>query len=493
MIMHDLFDCEIMSFDENFRNRTVGCIVTNTEEAIKNKDNSPLFICINGTKYDTHKDIEMLILEGIKDIVVEIGHEVPEIADDVNIIYSKNTRKTLALASKCFYKDPGRKLTIIGLTGTKGKTTVSYMLESVLHEAGIKCGIIGTNGIIFNNQIHECENSTPGANEYYRYLKEMSDHGITHVICEVTSQSLKQYRTYGTTFEIAAFTNLYPDHIGKDEHSDFEEYRLYKSTLFESCRKAVLNMDDPNSTFFADKCLLNDIDFVYFSLQNTVAEYYCSSSKTKCISSKFRYSGKVIAIPLPGDFNIQNAMCAISILEELGLKMKHIIKGLAKVKVPGRCESVANPAGINIIIDYAHNKESLENILSTLKKDCRGKLYCVFGAGGDRSKLRRGGMGEAASKFADYSVITSDNPRTEDPDDIIKDILQGIPSDYKNYTVFPERQKAIYHILAKAKKGDTVLLAGKGAQNYEEICGIKYPFDERETVSQYYKNKITRR
>lgn len=492
MIMRDLLECRISELCEQYFHRNIGCISTNTDDAILQKDNSPLFICISGTKYDTHKDIERLILSGIKDIVVETLSKDINIPDDVNIIRTSSTRRTLALASKHFCGKPDENLKTIGITGTKGKTTISYMLKSVFDECGINCGLIGTNGIFFNNRIYECENSTPGSTEYYRYLKEMQDSGITHVICEVTSQALKQYRTYGTTFDIAVFTNLYPDHIGKYEHTDFEEYRDCKAMLFESCRKAVINADDSNSKYFLDKCREAGVESVCFSVGNKYSDYFCKPLKNKCTSSIVRYNGKKINIPLPGMFNIQNAICAIAVLKELGISDEQIIKGISGVKVAGRCESVPNPAGINIIIDYAHSKESLENILLTLKQNCRKKLYCVFGAGGDRSKLRRSGMGEAASKYADHIVITSDNPRTENRESIIKDILRGIPSEYKNFTVIPERENAICYALSMAKKGDTVLLAGKGAQNYEEVCGIKYPFDERETVSQYYKNKITR-
>lgn len=493
MYIKDLTDCMITEVEEKFLDRVVNGISVNTEKAVENNDSSTLFVCINGTKHDTHKDIPKLIDNGIKNIVAEYIPDNTEIPEDVNIILSLDTRKTLALASKHYYGSPDEGLTIIGITGTKGKTTVTYMIESVLHRCGINCGIIGTNGIIFNGKTYECENSTPGAYEYYKYLAEMRDEGITHVICEVTSQSLKQHRTFGTVFDIAAFTNLYPDHIGKDEHADFEEYRICKGLLFEHCRKAVINADDSENKYFADKCRSYDVDFSRFSLVDKTAEYYCKSPKTKNTYSKFKCNGKRIIIPLPGNFNIHNAMCAIAILRELNISYDDIIKGISEVKVPGRCEAVPNPAGINIIIDYAHSGESLESILTALKTNKHGKLYCLFGAGGDRSKLRRSGMGQAASEYADYSIITSDNPRWEDPEEIINDILTGIPDKYKSYTVIPDREKAIRYSLSLAKKGDTVLLAGKGAQSYHEICGVKYPFDERKIVSQYYKEMLIQR
>jgi len=495
MMMNDLKECYISELDHRLSDKNIQCIMTNTDEAISAMNNGirPLYVCIKGTKYDSHNDIPRLIEAGLTDIVAQYIPENTVIPENVNIIMSDNTRITLALASKIYYGSPDESLTMIGITGTKGKTTVSYMIEGVLRESGIKCGIIGTNGVIFDGKSYECDNSTPGAHEYYRYLREMVDSGVTHVVCEVTSQALKQYRTYGTIFDIAAFTNLSEDHIGKDEHADIEEYRQCKGKLFENCRRAVLNMDDTHCGYFSDICRSYAVDMSLFSLIDKNADHYCSRIKPKCFYSKFRYNGKGAVVGLPGYFNVQNAMCAAAILEKLGIKDRFIRKGIANIKVPGRCESVPNPAGINIIIDYAHTGKSLENILSALKKDCRGKLYCVFGAGGDRSHLRRAAMGEAASKYADHLFITSDNPRSEEPMSIIDDIIKGIPSDHTNHTVIIDREKAIYEALAMAKKGDTVLLAGKGTQTYQEVCGIKYPFDEREKVSQYYNNLIIQR
>ena len=321
----------------------------------------------------------------------------------------------------------------------------------------------------------------------------MAKAGAEYVICEITSQSLKQSRTYGTEFEIAAFTNLYPDHIGKNEHKDFEEYMVCKGKLFECCKMAVINDDDNNSEYFKKCCLSYTTPFVCFSTNNKSEKYFCRKQKSKHSNTVFYVNNNRFEISLPGDFNIQNALCTIAVATELGIEYSHIKKGLLSAKVYGRCERVESPEGVNIVIDYAHNRESLENILTALKKECKGKLYCVFGAGGDRSKLRRCGMGEAALKYADYSIITNDNPRSENPENIISDILEGMNDCVDRYTVVPKRENAINLALTLAKKGDTVLLAGKGAQNYEEICGVKYPFDERVAVSQYYKKKYNKK
>lgn len=486
----DLAEQDDIILDTRFSDNTVGSIFTNTDEAIKNGDNTSLFICIKGSKYDTHNDIEKLISNGIINIIAEKEIVMPDLSENVNIMYSPNTRKSLAIASRLFFGCPDKKLKIIGITGTKGKTTVSYMIKNAFEVYGINCGLIGTNGIIYGSNRYECNNSTPGAYEYYYHLKKMADSEITHVVVEITSQSLKQYRTFGTVFDIAVFTNLYPDHIGEDEHSDFNEYRLCKSRIFESCRKAVLNMDDENYNYFANVCSETKVQNISFSRFLKSADYKCKFFKMRCVSSEFRLLNNKISVPLPGDFNLTNALCASVVLLESGIPINAVVEGLKNIRIPGRCEYVENPSGVNIIIDYAHSKESLENILKALKRSFKGKLYCVFGSGGDRSTLRRSGMGEAAAKYADFSVITSDNPRSENPKSIIDDILKGIPENFRRYTVIADREQAIFYALSKARKGDTVLLAGKGTQNFQEINGVKYHFDEREVVSRYYMESV---
>ncbi|MBR5308232.1 MAG: UDP-N-acetylmuramoyl-L-alanyl-D-glutamate--2,6-diaminopimelate ligase [Clostridia bacterium] len=461
-----LLDCADICADGKCFDDEILHIETNTSRAIEISDGSILFICIKGAKYDTHGDIDLLIQKGIRNFVILQGYNVTPKYKDINIISCEDTRKALALMTRAFCGFPDKRLCTVAVTGTKGKTTVTYMLESILRGADIKCGIIGTNGIIYDGECFSCENSTPGSCEFYLHLSRMAERGITHVVCEVTSQALKQYRTYGTVFDVGAFTNIFPDHIGKDEHESFEEYMQCKGRLFSQCKRAVINADDGFCSYYSDICRKNGVPF----------ELFCTSDGADC------------KINLPGEFNKQNAVCARSIARLLGVSEEKIAEGLASVKVSGRCERVENPAGIDIVIDYAHNGESLENILKALKKECKGRLICVFGAGGDRSRLRRSGMGEASSLFADFSIVTSDNPRSENPLDIIMDIVKGMKSEH--YIVIPEREKAICYALDMAKKGDTVLLAGKGAQNYQEICGVKYPFDERIAVSQYYRNKI---
>lgn len=464
----------------------IGYIETNNESAIKRKSENPLFVCICGNRYDTHRDIDKLILAGIKYFVVNKNQQNCNSRCEACFIEVEDTRRALALLARAFFGFPDLELFTVGITGTKGKTTVTYMLRSVFEENPYKCGIIGSNGIIYDGKVIQTENSTPAPLQFYGALRDMADLGVTHVFCEVTSQALKQYRTYGTVFDVGVFTNLFPDHIGADEHESFDEYKNCKGMLFTQCKKAVLNIDCPHYCYFSDICKREGIEYTSYSVLGNDANVVCDGVEIFDDCSRFNVDGKEFFVPLPGEFNISNALCSVAIAKTCGLPVNSVARGLKKVTVYGRCEKVPNPGGVNIIIDYAHSKESLENILRSLKKICKGKLYCVFGAGGNRSKLRRVGMGQAASEYADFSVITSDNPRHESLESIIADIISGMNCINNNYTIVPDRKKAIFTALSMARKGDTVLLAGKGGQKYEEIGDEKKYFDEREVVEEYY-------
>ncbi len=467
----------------------IGYIEVNTESAIEHSAEKPLFVCICGARHDTHMDIEKLVCEGVRCFVVDENAKISLEESDVQLIKVHDTRRALAQLARAFYGFPDRELFTVGITGTKGKTTVTYMLSSIFEENLHKCGIIGSNGIIYGNKIIDCANSTPGPLEYYGALRKMSDCGITHVFCEVTSQALKQSRTLGTFFDIAVFTNLFPDHIGASEHKDFEEYKNCKGLLFEQCKRAVLNLDSSHFSFFEDICNKEKVSYATYSVSNNNADYFCKKNEVSDSGSVITIKSQRFHVPLPGDFNVSNTACALSVAKLCVISDEVIAKGLKKVKVLGRCEKVPNPAGVNIIIDYAHSGESLENILGSLKKTCTGKLYCVFGAGGNRSRLRRSGMGKAASRYADFSVITSDNPRHESLDGIISDIISGASFREGCFAVVPDRREAIFTALSMAKKGDTLLLAGKGGQTYEEIGDTKFHFDEREIVSEFYDRR----
>lgn len=468
----------------------VGYIETNTQGAMDNIAKSPLFVCIDGTSYNSHRDIARLIKCGVTTFVTNRKAGIYCSGKNINIIRVDDTRCALALLARSFFGFPDRELLCVGVTGTKGKTTVTYMLRAVFERAGKKCGIIGTNGIIYGGNTYECENSTPGSLEYYGALRKMADSGIECVFCEVTSQALKQYRTYGTVFDIGVFTNLFPDHIGKNEHTDFEEYRNCKGKLFSQCKKAVLNADSEHFEFFQSICKGAGLEYVTFSAENT-ADVFCTDISVSDTGGSFCVGESRFCVPLPGMFNIYNALSAVCTARLCGIPDETTAAGLSGVCVYGRCERVKSPEGVNIVIDYAHNKESLENILKALGDSCRGRLYCVFGAGGDRSRLRRAGMGQAAAKYADYIIVTSDNPRSESRERIIADILPGLCGAKGECVTIPDRREAIYYALENARAGDTVLLAGKGGQTFEEVNGVKHPFDERCVVEDFYRGRIT--
>lgn len=468
----------------------IGYIETNTQSAVENCEKMPLFVCIDGTNYNSHVDIARLIKCGIRAFVTNENAKIYCSGKNINIIKVKDTRKALALLARSFYGFPDRELFTVGITGTKGKTTVTYMLRAVFEAFGKKCGIIGTNGIIYGGNTYECDNSTPGSLEYYGALRQMADDGVSCVFCEVTSQALMQYRTFGTVFDVAVFTNLFPDHIGKNEHFDFDEYKSCKGYLFSQCKKAVLNTDSEHSEYFQNICRENGVEYICFSAERD-ADIFCRDITVLDTGSEFSVGESRFAIPLPGVFNVSNALCTVSVARLCKVPDEIIARGLSGVCVYGRCERVPNPDGVNIIIDYAHNKESLGNILEALKQSCRGKLYCVFGAGGDRSRLRRAGMGQAAAKYADVIIVTSDNPRSESREQIIADILPGLIDAKGECVTIPDRRKAIYYALGRASLNDTVLLAGKGGQTFEEVCGVKYPFDERKVVEDFYRERVT--
>ena len=466
MKLSTLLEGSGIAIPKNLRECEIVDIRTDTASVTKESASSTLFVCIKGARHDTHNDIDKLIKLGVGAIVTER----PICARDrknVTVINVSNTRKALALLYSTFLGHPEREMKLVGITGTKGKTTVCYMLASICRAAGEKWGIIGTNGIIFGDKSRETQNTTPSSPELFTALRDMADFGGRYVFCEVTSQALKQHRAYGIDFDVGVFTNIYPDQIGRNEHENLTEYRECKSRLFGQTKLAVLNGEDGEFGFFDNVCKERGI---------TVIPFYPSCSE-KGISE---------ALCMPGEYNFANAVCAYSVAKALGFSESDILNGLSTVCVPGRCENVDNPEGVRIVIDYAHEGEGLARVLTALRKECEGRLICVFGAGGDRSPLRRHGMGKAAVNHADFSVVTNDNPRNEPPMAIIDDILKGMRGNEDRYTVIPDRKEAIKYALGIAREGDTVLLAGTGAQKFEEICGKRFPLDERDIVSEYY-------
>ena len=389
-----------------------------------------------------------------------------------------------------FFNNPASELITIGITGTKGKTTTSCMIKSIFETAGYKIGLIGTLGIIIGDEKIATNNTTPESYEVQKYFRKMADAGCKAAVVEASSLGLKWHRVDGFEFNYGIFSNFSADHIGKNEHESLEEYLECKSMLFRKCKFALINKDDKNweNVLKNHTCEFNTYGFSKDA--DFVASDQSLLSKPGFIGVHFKISGKLnteIDVPIPGAFSVYNAMAAVCICHEIGISEENIKNGIANVKVKGRVEPVDVPGNYTLLIDYAHNAMSMENILSTLREYNPNRLITLFGAGGNRAKARRYEMGEISGKLSDLSVITEDNSRFEDVMDIIEDIKTGINKTTGKYITIPNRREAIKYCIENAQDGDIIVLAGKGHEDYQEIKGIKYHFDEREVIANILK------
>lgn len=459
------------------------------DSRVENPSPDAIFICIKGFTFDSHDHAAIMYSRGIRHFVAERTLDLP---DDAVVAVCKSTRRALALISSEYFGNPSKRLRTIALTGTKGKTSTSFMIRSILENAGHKVGIIGTTGIIYDGKNIESENSTPESYLIHKYMKDMADAGCDTVVMEASSQGFKLDRTYGIEFDIGVFTNLSPDHIGGNEHKDFDEYLNCKKMLFSQCRIGIFNSDDPHYEAVSDGCKCEKVTFGY----NQTADFKAASPYFGSIDGRLiteydiTFGGKTnrLSIPLLGEISVFNSLCAAAVSVTLGCSYDNISNGLQSTKIRGRNESVDIGKDFSVILDYAHNEVSIESILRTLYHYKKGRIITVFGCGGNRSKLRRFAMGDIISRNSEITIVTSDNPRYEKLDDIISDIMSGIKAPFGEVTIIKDRRIAIYHALSLAKKDDIVLIVGKGNQDYEEIEGVKYPFDERKVVMDYFKN-----
>lgn len=443
-----------------------------------------LFICIKGAAADGHRFAEAAVNKGASALVVEDDVAVPE---NVTVIRVEDSRYALACISAEYFGNPADKLKVIGITGTKGKTTTTYLVKSILDSAGHKCGLVGTIETIIGDKVIKASNTTPESYVLQDYFKQMVDCGCDCVVMEVSSQGLMLHRTAGFTFEIGIFTNIEPDHIGPHEHKDFNDYLHCKSLLFKQCRHGIVNIDDKHADYIINNA---SCDIVTYGFSEK-ADF--RAANTKLVSGKgylgidYDLQGKEnmrVEIDLPGKFSVYNSLTAIAICSYFGIDSNTICDALKDAKVKGRIEMIKVSDDFTLMIDYAHNAMSLESLLTTLREYNPTRLVCLFGCGGDRSRDRRFSMGEVSGKLADLSVITSDNPRTEEPLAIIDDILVGIRKTTGKYTVIPDRRKAIEWVIHNGQPGDIIVLAGKGHEDYQEINGVKHHLDEREVIAQ---------
>lgn len=500
-----------------------------------------VFVALSGVRSDGHDYLEMAVEKGAAALVVEQGKpqaNAKKIAEAVEsgqltLIVVKESRKALAYLSAAYFGHPEKELTTIGITGTKGKTTTAYMVYSVLSHAGIKTGLIGTIETIIDKERIASDNTTPISYLLYQYFRRMADAGCSVVVMEVSSQGLMQYRVGGVLFDYAVLTNIEPDHIGPGEHASFEEYMHCKGMLFENCRLALVNADDEHwktvlgkakcrvktygirnckgAVMKAEDCADKEkltagagtgygcaarsdatggaagVDAVGGAAQelSLYAENVRLHAGNGGLAVAYHLGGEAsfdIQVNIPGKFTVYNSLTAAAICLELGVAHEIIQSALLNAKVRGRVEPVPVSDRFTVMVDYAHNAMSLKSLLTTLREYQPKRLVCLFGCGGNRSRDRRFEMGEISSRYADLTVVTTDNPRFEEPEAIMEDILTGVKRADGEYIAIADRREAIHYCIEHAQEGDVIVIAGKGHEDYQEIRGVKHHMDDREMV-----------
>lgn len=442
-----------------------------------------LFVAIAGTVVDGHKFIPDVVKKGASVLVVEKNIENME--PDITVIKVENGRAALSYLSQAYFDYPAQKMISIGITGTKGKSTTAYMIRDIIQKSGKTCGIVGTIGVAIGDNVTPTEHTTPESYDLQKYFHDMVEAGCEYLVMEVSSQGIKMDRVAGMHFNYGVFTNITPDHIGPNEHADFEEYLWCKSRLFTMCDTGIVNKEDPHwkdivkdATCDVKTYGESDADMTATDIQHV--------NDAGNLSMKFHANGILegdVVVGLPGRFNIYNGMCAACVGALLQMPREIILHALEHVEVRGRVENVPTGRGFSVLIDFAHNGVSTESVLKTLRGYQPSRIIAIFGCGGNRSKLRRYEMGEAVGNLAELAIVTSDNPRTEDVMDIIEDIKVGLAKTKGEYVVIPDRQAAVNYAVDHAEDGDMIILLGKGHEEYQEINGVKYHYSEREAVA----------
>ncbi len=442
-----------------------------------------LFICIEGANVDGHRFIGEAIAK--KAAAVLVSKKI-EAEGEIAVIQVDNTRYAMAFISAAWFEYPAEKLKIIGITGTKGKTTTTYMVRSILENAGIKTGLIGTIETIIGQEHTPAQNTTPESYLLQETFAAMAEAGCEAVVMEVSSQGLMLHRTQGFIFDYGIFTNMEPDHIGPNEHASFEEYMDCKGLLFKQCRVGIVNSDDTHWKRVT-KGYTCKLETYGFGEEADIRAANMQLIKEKGhIGVAFVTKGLMemeVEVSAPGRFSVYNALTAIAICRHFGVLEDDIRKALKEAKVKGRIELVSVSDEFTLMIDYAHNAMALESLLSTLKEYKPNRLVCLFGCGGNRSRMRRFEMGEVSGRLADLTIITSDNPRFEEPEAIIADIITGMKKTKGEYVAICDRKEAIAYAIQHGQPGDIIVLAGKGHEDYQEIKGVHYPMDERDLIA----------
>lgn len=445
-----------------------------------------IFVAIKGFETDGHKFVEEAIENGAVAIVIQEGCDLKslKIPADITVIMAKDTREALAIISCNYYKNPSTKLKLIGITGTKGKTTTTYMVKKILEKAGKKVGLIGTIETEINGKkIKDNDRTTPESLELQQLLDKMVKEGVEIAVMEVSSQSLKLHRVTGCVFDIAVFTNFAEDHISPNEHSSMEDYLEAKLKIFDMCKQAVVNADDLQGSKMRKR--YPELPITTYGIDNwanLLAKDITITNSYVDFKVKLTDRNERVKTGIPGRFSVYNSLASICIAQKYGVDSDTIKEALAEVRVPGRSEMVDNKLELPIMIDYAHTPESLKSILSAVKIYTRGRVIAVFGCGGNRDSSKRPAMGEVAGKTADYIIITSDNVRNEEPEIIAGQIEDGIKKTKGKYEIILDRREAIKKAISMTSKRDIIVLAGKGHETEQEIGNKKYPFDERKIV-----------
>ena len=453
-----------------------------------------MFFAIKGFSTDGTEYIQSAIENGAKVILADYTLDIKNvnIPSDVTLILVPDARYAMAICACNFYDNPSKKLKLIGVTGTKGKTTTTYMIKEMFQKQGYKTGLIGTIAIYSGDRkIEDSDRTTPESIKLQKVLAEMVEDGCQIAVMEVSSQSLKLHRVAGCEFYIGLFTNFSEDHISPKEHPDMQDYFNSKLELMKMCKFGFINADDLQVSKVPTLLPNKDIKtYGIDNFSNLLAKDITITNSYVDFKVKIGDRNERVKVGIPGRFSVYNSLAAISVATKFGCDAEKIKESLLEVRVPGRSELVNNSKELTIMIDYAHSPESLANILQAVKSYTRGRVISVFGCGGDRDSAKRPKMGEISGKIADFTIVTSDNPRTEEPEEIVKEIEEGIKKTKGKYVCIVDRVEAIKYAIKMANKKDLILLAGKGHEPYQEINGVKYPFDERIIVNQIIKGEI---
>ncbi len=449
-----------------------------------------VFNAMKGARVDAHRFIPQVIEQGCRAIVVEedpaeCGLSLSKLPEDLVMIQVADARAALAQLSAARFDYPSEELTVIAITGTKGKTTTAHMIQQILEDAGQRVGCIGTTGVEYAGKHIPTKNTTPESYDLQSYFRAMRDAGCEYVVMEASSQAFKLHRVDAITFDYGIFTNIEPDHIGPDEHKDFAEYKYYKSCIFKQSRVGLINLDADYAGEILQGAPCKMFTYAIDRPADFMAEHLEHVNRPDFVGISFRVEGHTeldIQMDLPGKYNVYNAMAAISVLSLIGIPHKAITNAFRRVHVDGRTEVVFKNEDMSVLVDYAHNEMAMENLLGTLRELKPKRLVVVFGCGGNRAKDRRYGMGKAAAEFADLSILTADNSRDEETEDIIADIKSTLVPAGGRYIEIPDRRAAIEYAMTHAEHGDMIAVIGKGHEDYQEVKGVRTHFLDREVI-----------